>query len=134
MVNTDRIVPVQKIDLLSLYATILNMTSNGEDELKILESETVDGQFKLSDAGFCIANQPVKKLTINTNGTVYFIADYDFDGFYRKDLIETVYVDTTGDEIVADGVTLYKAVISDDDVTITEMTPSTRGASGGGGK
>ena len=132
MVNKDRIVPVQKTDLLSLYATMLQlMFSMGEHpiELTVLPSKTVDGQFAVTEAGLYIANQPVKAMSLPAEGgaQVFFVADYDFDGFYVNDTKVEVSAD-----IKNDATTLYVAQSANGAVTVTAYTPSIDGASGGG--
>lgn len=119
MVNNNRIVPVQKIDLLSLYATVYNMTH--ETPINILESETVDGQFDVTEAGTYIANQPVKTMSLPAEGgaLVFFVTDYDFDGFYVNDAKVEV---SAG--IKNDATTLYVAQSANGAVTITAVTPS----------
>lgn len=132
MVNNNRIVPVQKTDLLSLYATMLQvMLGMGETptELKVLPSETVDGQFAVTEAGTYIANQPVKTMSLPAEGTVsvYFVADYDFDGFYVNDT--KVEMD---DDIKTDATTLYIAGTNAGAVRVMAVTPSVSASEGGG--
>lgn len=119
MVNNDRIVPIQKIDRLSAIGEILALTSVS---YSVLAADTVSGEFTVAEAGTYLANQPVKKLNFGSgasSGTVYFVADYDYEGFA---LNGTATV-TAGATVKADGVSLYKAVLATGTVTITAITP-----------
>ena len=119
MINSNRIVPVQKTDLLSLYGTVLNLIGTS---YTVLQSTDVEGNFAVTASGAAgnkLANQPVKTLDFTsgtTSGTVYFIPAYDFDCFK----IAGVKVTATGD-VEADGATLYKAVLADSAITVTAL-------------
>lgn len=121
MINNDRIVPIQKIDFLSMIGTILTL---GSVSYEVLETSSIDGEFNVTesgDAGTLLANQPVQTLDFAdgvTAGTVYFVAAYDFAGFTIND----VAVTPTG-TINPDGITLYKAVLDSGAVTVTAVTP-----------
>lgn len=122
MINNDRIVPVQKIDLLSLYATMLTLASV---TFTVLQPDDTVGDFTVTGsgaAGNIVASQPVQSLdfaTGVTTATVYFIAGLGFSGFTNNG----VAVTPTGD-VNPDGVTLYKAVrASGGAITITAVTP-----------
>ena len=119
MVNNNRIVPIQKIDRLSAIGEILTLTSAS---YSVLAADTVSGEFTVAEAGTYLANQPVKSLNFGagvSSGTVYFVADYDYEGFA---LNGTATV-TAGTTVKADGVSLYKAVLATGTVTITAITP-----------
>lgn len=127
MINNDRIVPVQKIDLLSLLGTVLGLIGTS---YSVLASSDVEGTFSVTGtgaAGNLLANQPVKTLDFAsgvTSGTVYFIAGYDFSAITVAGAAATI--DDSGldlDEIDPDGVTLYKAVLGSGEVTLTAVTP-----------
>ncbi|MBR4210179.1 MAG: hypothetical protein IKQ96_08210 [Lachnospiraceae bacterium] len=127
MVNNDRIVPVQKIDLLSLYATVMGLANI---TAAILKANGVEGIFSVTgsgSAGTFLANQPVKTLDFPaavTGATVYFVAGYDFAGLKVAGAAPTFnssYLDN--DDVLPDGVTLYKAVLSGGTVTMTAVTP-----------
>ena len=118
MINNDRIVPVQRIDLLSLYATMLKIAGHDFD---LLSAATIDGQFEIpSDAsGALFANQPVKSVELGDAESLamYFVADYSFSGFtYDGDAVPT-----TGDDIVPDACTLYYAESGVGGITITNV-------------
>lgn len=118
MINTERIVPVMATDLLTLYALILKIDSDNADLAK-LEADGI-GDFSVDDGtNPLIAAEPVKTVDIAedvTTATIYFVADYDFKGFF----IAGVAVEATGD-VDADGNTLYKAVLASGAVTITKV-------------
>lgn len=127
MINNDRIVPVQKIDLLSLFGTVMGLASVS---YSVLASSDIEGTFQVTGsgaAGTFLANQPVQTLdfaTGVTGGTVYFVAGYDFSGITVAGAAATI--DDSGlalDEIKADGVTLYKAVLASGEVTLSALTP-----------
>lgn len=119
MINSNRIVPVQKTDLLSLYGTVLKLIGTS---YTVLESPDVEGNFVCTASGAAgnkLANQPVKTLDFTsgtTSGTVYFIPAYDFEGFK----IAGVAATATGD-VEADGATLYKVVLADAALTVTKL-------------
>lgn len=122
MINNDRIVPVQAIDLISLYGLILTMNSNNSG-LAALDA-TNPGEFNVaSSAGsLLIADEPVESLNFASgysSGTVYFVPAYDYVGFSINGTAVTPESDS--DEVVADGRTLYKAVLSSGEVTITKV-------------
>lgn len=121
MINKDRIIPVQKIDLLSLYGTVFAAIGI---EVEVVESPDVEGNFVLAEAvggegKLAICNQPVKTFDFGEveAATVLFVAGYDYEGFK----VGGTAVET--DEIKKDGVTLYKAVLATGDVTVTAVTP-----------
>lgn len=118
MINKDRIVPVKATDLLTLYGLILNLTVDGG--VSALESTGI-GTFELpaSASGAQLANEPVISLNIAsgvTAATIYFVADYVYDGIYLNGVATT----PSGD-VDADGSTLYKAVLADSAITITKV-------------
>lgn len=127
MINNDRIVPVQKIDLLSLFGTVMGLASVS---YSVLASSDIEGTFQVTGsgaAGTFLANQPVQTLdfaTGVTGGTVYFVAGYDFSGITVAGAAATINDSGLAlDEIKADGVTLYKAVLASGEVTFSALTP-----------
>lgn len=121
MINKDRIVPVTKTDLLTLYGVILKQDSNNSSLAK-LESSDVEGDFAITSAGTYIADQPVKSVLFGssvTSGTLFFVAAYDYEGFDKTGATLTVTEPTGG--VVVDGETLYKATISTNALTITQV-------------
>lgn len=128
MVNNDRIVPIQKIDLLSMYGTILTIASVS---FTVLAPTDIVGDFSVTGTGAAgnkLANQPVKTLDFAsgvTGGTVYFVPAYDFVGITVAGVNATI--DDSGlalADVQPDGVTLYKAVLASGEVTITAVTPA----------
>lgn len=128
MVNNDRIVPIQKIDYLSMVGTILSLMG---ETYEVLAASTINGDFSVTgsgDAGTLLANQPVQSLDFAegvTAAEVYFVPDYDFTGFTVNGAAATI--DDSGlalSAIPPDGITLYKAVLGSGEVTITAITPS----------
>lgn len=132
MVNDDRIVPIQKIDLLSMYGTILVIANVS---FAVIAATDTLGDFSVTGSGAAgnkLANQPVKTLDFAsgvTGGTVYFVPAYDFSAITVAGVAATI--DDSGlalDDVQPDGVTLYKAVLSSGEVTITAVTPALAGA------
>lgn len=125
MVNNDRIVPIQKIDLLSMYGTILKLASVSAT---VLAATDINGDFSVTEAGTFLANQPVKTLDFAdgvASGTVYFVAGYGFQGITVAGAAATI--DDSGlalDDVKPDAVTLYTATLSSGEVTIAAITPS----------
>lgn len=122
MINKDRIVPVQATDLLSLYGLILLMNSNNSSLAK-LDALDVDGNFKVtSGSAPLLCSQPAETIDFDatassvSSATIYFVPAYDYKGF----TIDGSAVTPTG-SVDADGVTLYKAVLSSGAITITKI-------------
>lgn len=119
MINNDRIVPIQKTDLLSMYNTILGVAGVSRTVI----ASDVDGNFTVTgvgDAGNLVANQPVQSLDFASGVTaavVYFVADYDFQGFK----VAGADVTASGADVEKDAVTLYKATLSGGAVTIAAI-------------
>lgn len=121
MINKDRIVPVTKTDLLTLYGVILMQDSNNSSLAKLAAS-TVEGDFDIASTGVYLADQPIKTALFGasvTSGTIYFVAAYDYEGFKKTGATLTVTNPTGG--VIADANTLYKAVISTNALTITKV-------------
>lgn len=124
MINNDRIVPVMKIDFLSLIGTVMELASISYNVLAATDTE---GDFRVTgsgSAGTFLANQPVKTLnfpTAVTGATVYFVPALDYEEMQINGVTEELA--DGSDDIVADGITLYKAVLSSGDITVTAVTP-----------
>lgn len=118
MINTDRIVPVMAIDLLSLYGLILKQDSNNSSLAKLDAIDTA-GSFEItSGTNPLFASEPVEICDIKSTVsavTFYFVPAYDYKGF----TIGGSAVVPTG-AVEADGRTLYKAVLSSGAITITK--------------
>ena len=123
MINTDRVVPIMKMDLLTMFGTILGLIGTDYD---VLEATTIEGAFSVTgsgSAGTFLANQPVQSLDFPeavTGATIYFVAAFDYAGMTIAEVAAT----PTGD-VNPDGVTLYKAVLDSGDITITAVSPIT---------
>ena len=122
MINSDRIVPVTATDLITLYGLILKQDTTNNSTLAALNALDVEGDFKVtSGSAPLLASQPVKSIDIDatassvTSATIYFVPAYDYKGF----TIDGVAITPTG-TVVADGSTLYKAVLATGAVTITK--------------
>ena len=119
MINQNRIVPVTKTDLISLYALI--MTLAGTSYTKI-DSTSVVGDFAMtSGSGNVVASQPVKTFDFASgvsSAVVYFVAAYDYVGFS----INGTAVETEGVEVEPDGVSLYTASLFSGTVTIAKLS------------
>lgn len=124
MINNDRIVPVQKTDLLTLIGTVLGL--NGTS-YTVLQASTIEGAFSATGTGAVgnlLANQPVQSLdfaTGVTGGTVYFVAAYDYAGITVAGTAATLAEGSA--TVNPDGVTLYKAVLASGSVTVTAVSP-----------
>jgi hypothetical protein len=122
MINTDRIVPIQAIDLISMYGLILLQNSNNSS---LAALDAIDpGVFEVaSGAGsLLLADEPVETLDFATGytaGTVYFVPAFDYSGFTINGSAVTPEEDS--DEVNPDGRTLYKAVLASGEVTITQV-------------
>lgn len=125
MINQNRIVPIEKVDLISMYGLILQQNSSFSSLAK-LAAATIDGQFTVAtNNAVVIADQPVKSVNIAATAssvsacTVFFVADYAYEGFSIDGVAEAPADGSV--DVVADGHTLYKAVLSSGDITITKV-------------
>ena len=119
MINTDRIVPITSVDLISMYGLIL-LQDSANAGLAALQTDATDGTFSVTAATTPLsANEPVKSIdfaTAVTAATLYFVPAYDYVGF----TLNGVAVTPTG-TVEADGRTLYKAVLATGAITITKV-------------
>ena len=121
MINKDRIVPIEKIDFISMIGTVMtiagvNYTSGVTDTEGNL---TVTGS---GDVGNVLANQPITTADFATGvtaGVLYFVPDYKFSGFK----VAEVAVAAEGVTPDYKGVALYKATLSSGTVTVAAVTP-----------
>lgn len=122
MINSNRIVPIQKADLISMYGLILLQNSNNSSLAKLSAGEIGEFQVKTNSA-VLLADEPVVTCDFDATassvsaGTVYFVAAHDYVGFS----IDGTAVVTAGADVVADGVTLHKAVLSSGTITISKV-------------
>lgn len=116
MINSDRIVPITKTDLLTSYGTTLKLTGVSVSALNAADTA---GDFEqTTNSATVICSEPVKALNFGssvTAATVYFVPAYDYKGFTKTSATLTVSGDVT-----ADGCTLYKAALSTNALTITK--------------
>ena len=116
MINTDRIVAVTKTDLISLYGVIMALANVSVEALDAVNP----GEFEVSTtAKTYLADEPIATLDFGSSvatGTVYFVPAYDFVGFTK----DGAAIPNNGD-VVADGASLYKAVLASTAVTITQV-------------
>ena len=121
MINDNRIVPVQNADLIMLYGIILGAAAaaaSGTAPEKL--SATNPAEFDVTtNSKTYLADEPVKSLNFGssiTGSTVYFVPAYDYTGFTKTGATLTV----TG-TVEPDGVTLYKAALSTNALTISKV-------------
>lgn len=124
MINSDRIVPVTKTDLISLYSTIL-LQASGNSGLAKLVSNDIAGNYQIkTNNSVLIADQPVVSCDIDATAssvsacTLYFMADPAFAGFTIDGVAEEP---ADGSVDVVDDGSLYKAVLASGDITITKV-------------
>lgn len=124
MINSNRVVPVQATDLISLYSVIL-MQASGNSSLAKLVSTDVAGDYQIkTNNAVLIADQPVVSCDFDATtssvsaGTLYFMADPAFAGFTIDGVAEEPADGSV--DVVADG-GLYKAVLASGDITITRV-------------
>ena len=119
MINENRIVPIEKVDLISMYGLIL-LQASANSAMTALQADTIDGDFTIDSTGIKLAAQPVKSVNITANSaTLFFVADYAYEGFTVNGAAATI---ADNDVVVnPDGHTLYKAVLSSGTITITQV-------------
>lgn len=121
MINEDRIVPVTKTDLITLYGVILKAAN--VDVAKL--DATGTGTFEISQAlttDYVLADEPVKSLDIAstvTSASIYFVAAYDFEGFTVGGASATIASGSA--DVETDANTLYLAVLADGKITISKV-------------
>ena len=122
MINSDRIVPIQKCDLISMYGLVLLQNSNNASLAKLAADDI--GQFQVkTNSAVLLASEPVVTVDFDSTassvsaGVVYFVAAHDYAGF----TIDGAAVVTAGTAVVADGVTLWKATLSSSTITIAKV-------------
>lgn len=120
MINSNRIVPVTKTDLITLYANILTIA--GTTVTKV-DANDASGVFEISEgSGNLIASEPVNSCDFGedvTAAVLYFIPGYDYAGF---SIAGTAVTPESGSvDVDPDGVTLYTATLADGGVTIAQV-------------
>lgn len=120
MINSNRIVPIERVDFLSLVGIVLKIANVS---CTAISAADVEGNFEVTGSGSVgnkLANQPVKSLDFKSGVTaavVYFVADYAYEGFK----VAGTAVTTSGAEVKADGISLYTATLSGGTVTIAAI-------------
>ena len=124
MINENRIVPIEKVDLISMYGLILLQNSNNSS-LEKLAAGSIDGDFAVNTASkVYLADQPLKTLVYGaaiTGNTIFFVPDYAFDVAHITKTGATLTITKPDEGIHADGHTLYKGVLSTNALTITKV-------------
>ena len=127
MVNSDRIVPIEKIDYLSMIGTILKIANVST---AVVAADDVEGNFSITGSGSVgnkLANQPVVSADFKSGVTaavLYFVADPAFTGFKVAGAAATLGGGSiTYANVKKDGVTLYTATFGSGTVTIAEISP-----------
>lgn len=121
MINEDRIVPVTKTDLITLYGVILKAAN--VDVAKL--DATGTGTFEIASAltsNYVLTDEPVKSLDIAstvTSASIYFVAAYDFEGFTVGGASATIASGSA--DVETDANTLYLAVLADGKITISKV-------------
>ena len=121
MINSNRIVPITAVDLISMYGLILKQDTTNNSGLVALQATTPEVFTQSTNSAVAIAAEPLKILNFAsgvTAGTVYFAPAFDYAGFSINGVAEEPA--DGSDAVVADGRTLYKAVLSSGDITITK--------------
>ena len=118
MINNDRIVPITKTDLITMYGNMLVIA--GTSVTKV-DANDASGVFEITTgSGNLIASEPVNSCDFGeavTAAVLYFVPGYDYTGFS----IAGAAVETSGATVDADGVSLYTATLADGAVTIAKV-------------
>lgn len=118
MINSDRIVPVVKTDLITLYSVILKAANVSVTKLAATDSE---GDFsQATNNATVLCAEPVKSLNFGasvTAATVYFVPAYNYSGITKTGATLT----KAGVDVVADGSTLYSATLATGTVTFAKI-------------
>lgn len=119
MINSERIVPITVIDLISMYGLILTLAASTAPDA--LAATDTAGDFTVStNSKTYLANEPVASLNFASGvsaGTVYFVPAYDYTGFSINGTPTT----TAGATVNPDSRTLYSATLSSGTVTIAQV-------------
>ena len=123
MINANRIVPVQATDLITLYAVILKQDTTNNSTLAKVDAKNAEGDFAITSASTpLLCSEPAKSIDLAvavTSATVYFVPAYSYKGFSLAGVAEEPASGSV--DVEADGATLYKAVLSSGDITITKV-------------
>lgn len=115
MINTNRIVPIEKVDYLTLVSQVLDIAQVSATKLA-----GANGVFAQdTNSATVICDEPIKSLNFGssvTAATVYFVPDYDYAGFTKTGATLTI----TG-TVDTQGVQLYEATLSTNALTIAKV-------------
>lgn len=128
MINKDRIVPVTATDLLTLFYAY--QAASGSKYVLATTFEIGVYDFQTAASGSVLCSEPVKKMNIGSEfgQTVYFIPDRDFEGITYNGADATF--DSEGDEIIADGASLYAVFYDTDKSAVSVQDLSAVGKTG----
>ena len=118
MINNDRIVPVVRTDLITLYSVILKAANVSVTKLNA--TDTAGNFTQATNSATVLCSEPVKSFNFAstaTAGTAYFVPAVDFKGFKTSGTAAT----TAGADVVADGSTLYSATLATGTVTFAKI-------------
>lgn len=118
MINANRIVPIQNLDTLSLYGTILKL--HGVSGIAKLSAVSAGEFSQTTNSATVLCDEPVKTFDFGsaaTAGTVYFVAAYDYEGF----TLAGAKITTAGETVEPDASTLYTATLSSGTITIAKI-------------
>ena len=124
MVNENRIVPVTKMDLISLFGSVISLLYALPDlpsTLQLLGTSEI-GVFDITAVGGYLLTEPAKIINLPasfSDGAVVFIPGYDFEGF----TIAGVKAEYSDEGIIPKSTpnTLYMATIVDGEVGVQEF-------------
>lgn len=118
MINNDRIVPVTKTDLITLYANMLVIAGTSISKVDAINP---NGDFEITTgSGNLIASEPLKSCDFGEDvsaAVLYFIPGYDYTGFS----IAGTAVETAGADVDVNGVNLYTATLATGTITIAKV-------------
>lgn len=121
MINTDRIVPIESIDLLTAYGAMMKLAGTSVTAVQA----TDPGVFELtSGSGNLLAAEPVQSLDFGesvSSATVYFVPAYDYVGFTIAGVAATPTMSPSTLTVNPDGRTLYTATLSSGTITIAQV-------------
>lgn len=119
MINQDRIVPIQAVDLITMYGTIMKLAGKTVSAV----SATDPGVFALTTgSGNLLADEPVESLDFGsgvTSAVVYFVPAYNYAGFTIQGVAVTPEEGSA--TVNPDGRTLYSATLASGEVTIAQV-------------
>lgn len=117
MINSNRIVPITNIDLITMYSVALSTLEAAPEKL----AATTQGIFSQNTNNKVVmCDEPVKSFNFGSSasaGTVYFVAAPDYEGFK----VQTIKVSTAGTTVKPDSRTLYKAVRASGTITVSQV-------------